>query len=422
MPETTISSSNSVPSDSSAIRQETSGSYRPAMAMVITLFFVWGFLTVFNDILIPHLKAIFALSYTGVMLVQFSFFIAYFLIALPSSKLINLVGYKMSMIIGLLTMGLGALLFVPAASFPSYPLFLAALFILASGMTILQVSSNPYIAALGPPEGASSRLTLAQAFNSLGTTLAPLVGGALVLTAAGASRSASSIKFPYMVFSGILFLLAAGVWLFRLPALSAIDDVAAAGEASNLHRSAWHVRHLVLGAGAIFLYCGAEVSIGSFLISFLMQPHIGGLTEHSAAHYLSYYWTGAMIGRFAGAGILSKTSSNKALAACAFAASALVVSTIASTGHVAMWTIILVGLFNSIMFPTIFALAIKELGPLTSQGSGILIMAILGAAVIPVIQGALADHIGIHRAFVLPAVCYLYVAFYGLKGYQPRNA
>jgi MFS transporter, FHS family, L-fucose permease len=394
--------------------------HRSALVLVTILFFAWGFLTVLNDILVPHLKAIFALSYTGVMFVQFSFFLAYFLLALPSGKLIDYIGYKRSMVIGLLTMGAGALLFVPAASLPSYPIFLAALFVLASGMTVLQVSANPYIAILGSPEGASSRLNLAQAFNSLGTMLAPLIGGALILTEG--VRSASSVKLPYMAFAGVLFLLAAVVAASRLPAPSSAEQRGDRPEGSKSLRSAWHARHLVLGAGAIFVYCGAEVSIGSFLVNFLGQPDIGGLTERSAAHYVSFYWTGAMIGRFAGAALLRKIPANRALAGFSMMASALVCLTILSSGHIALWAIIAVGLFNSIMFPSIFALGIEGLGPLTGQGSGILIMAILGAAVLPVAQGALADHIGIHRAFILPAICYLYVAFYGLRGFRREGS
>lgn len=393
---------------------ESSGGRRPAIALVTSLFFAWGFLTVLNDILIPHLKAIFTLSYTGVMLVQFAFFLAYFLLALPASRLVKLLGYKGAMMAGLVTMGLGALLFVPAAGLAWYPLFLAALFILASGMTILQVSANPYITQLGPPQGASSRLNLAQAFNSLGTMLAPLVGGALILS--GAARNASSVRMPYLFFAGILFALALVVGLFRLPAIGTTESDAAGSEVRSALPSAWRARHLVLGAAAIFVYCGAEVSIGSFLINFFTQPYIGVASEGLAAHYVSYYWAGAMLGRFGGAALMARIASDKVLAVCALMASALVWTTMLSTGHLAMSCIILVGLFNSIMFPTIFALAVDGLGPLTSQGSGILIMAILGAAILPISQGALADRIGIHHAFVLPALCYLYVAFYGLKG------
>ena len=387
---------------------------RAAIALVTSLFFAWGFLTVLNDILIPHLKAIFTLSYAGVMLVQFAFFLAYFLLALPSSSLVKLVGYKRAMVIGLVTMGLGALLFVPAAGLVWYPLFLAALFILASGMTILQVSANPYITQLGSPEGASSRLNLAQAFNSLGTMLAPLVGGVLIL--GRAARGASSVSTPYLWFAGALFALAVLVGLFRLPAIGAAEADAPRAEGRTALHSAWRAPHLVLGAAAIFVYCGAEVSVGSFLINFLTQPYIGVASEGLAAHYVSYFWAGAMLGRFVGSAVLARVASGKVLGASALIASALVWTTMLTTGHLAMGCIILVGLFNSIMFPTIFALAVDGLGPLTSQGSGILIMAILGAAILPLSQGALADRIGIHHAFVLPALCYLYVAFYGLKG------
>jgi FHS family L-fucose permease-like MFS transporter len=396
-------------------------SHKAAMAMVTTLFFAWGFLTVLNDILVPHLKAIFTLNYARVMFIQFSFFVAYFVMALPSGKIINRIGYKRSMILGLVTMGTGALLFVPAASLPSYPLFLAALFVLASGMTILQVSANPYVTVLGPPEGASSRLNLAQAFNSLGTTLAPWIGGMLIFTAG--ARSASSIKLPYLVFAGTLFVLAGVVGQFRLPVLSAIESHGALPVVGGrtLH-SAWQARHLMLGAGAIFLYCGAEVAIGSFLVSFFTQPDIAGLTQRNASHYVSYYWSGAMIGRFAGAALLSRIPAHKVLAGCAMIASALVWLTVLSTGYTALWAIITVGLFNSIMFPNIFALAIDGLGSLTSQASSILIMACLGPAVIPVIQGLLSDRIGVHTAFILPALCYLYVIFYGMKGWRHQDA
>jgi FHS family L-fucose permease-like MFS transporter len=396
------------------------------MAMVTTLFFVWGFLTVLNDILVPHLKAIFELSYTGVMLVQFSFFIAYFVLALPSGRIVRKIGYQHSMITGLVTMGSGALALVFAAGIPSYPCFLVGLFVLAAGMTILQVSANPYVAVLGTEERASSRLNLAQAFNSLGTALAPWVGGLLILSGtyrpAGDAHGwrlaeASSVKTPYLLFAAALLLLAVVVWRFRLPVLSAIESSA---PTDSPVRSTWRERHLILGAVGIFVYCGAEVSIGSFLVSFFTQPDIGGLSEKIASHFVSYYWTGTMIGRFVGSALLRRIPAGRLLAAFATIAAALVWCTIAATGHVAMWSIISVGLFNSIMFPNIFALAIDGLGTRTSQASGILIMGILGAAVIPVAQGALADRFGIHHAFVLPALCYLYVVFYGLSGCHHR--
>ncbi len=406
---------------------------KSAMAMVTTLFFMWGFLTVLNDILVPHFKSLFDLNYTRVMLIQFTFFMAYFVLSLPSGKLVGAIGYQRSMVVGLLTMGIGALMFLPAASLVSYPLFLSALFVLAAGMTVLQVSSNPYVTVLGPAETASSRLNLAQAFNSLGTAIAPWLGGLLILSsaplkqeelrslapealAAYRTAEASSLKLPYLVFAGILFALAVALWRFRLPVIKHIEAGGDSDTTTQIAKSAWRVRHLVLGAAGIFLYCGAEVSIGSFLVNFFTQPEIGGLTEQVAARYVSYYWTGAMIGRFAGSALLQRIPAGKLLGLYGLIASALVWVTVFTTGHTAMWAIISVGLFNSIMFPSIFALAIDGLGKLTSQGSGILIMAILGAAVIPVTQGALADRIGIHTAFMLPAVCYLYVVFYGFKG------
>jgi len=406
---------------------------KPAMAMVTTLFFMWGFLTVLNDILVPHFKSLFDLNYTRVMLIQFTFFMAYFVLSLPSGKLVAAIGYQRSMVVGLLTMAAGALAFLPAASLISYELFLAALFVLAAGMTVLQVSSNPYVTVLGPPAGTSSRLNLAQAFNSLGTAIAPWLGGLLILSSAPLSQEelrslppeglnayraaeAASLKMPYLVFAGILILLAIALWRFRLPVIKNIEAGGGEDASPPIASSAWRIRHLMLGAVGIFLYCGAEVSIGSFLVNFFSQPEIGGLTEQVAARHVSYYWTGAMIGRFVGSALLRRAPAGKLLGLYGLIASGLVWLTVCTTGHTAMWAIISVGLFNSIMFPTIFALAIDGLGKLTSQGSGILIMAILGAAVIPLSQGALADSIGIHHSFALPAVCYLYVVFYGFKG------
>jgi MFS transporter, FHS family, L-fucose permease len=394
---------------------------KSALAMVTTLFFAWGFLTVFNDILVPHLKAVFTLNYAQAMFIQFSFFVAYFVFALPSGWIINHVGYKRAMVLGLVTMGTGALLFVPAATIPSYSLFLAALFVLASGMAILQVSANPYVTVLGPPAGASARLNLAQAVNSLGTALAPWIGGALIFTAG--VKSAAAVRVPYLFFGGSLFVLAAIVGRFRLPVIGAIERKGSPPViGGRTVYNSWQVRHLVLGAAAIFLYTGAEVSIGSFLVNFFTQPDIAGLTQRHASHYVSYYWSGAMIGRFTGAALLSRLAPDRVLAGCAMIACALVCLTIASSGYMAVWAIVSVGLFNSIMFPNIFALAIDGLGSLTSQASSILIMACVGAAVVPVLEGLLADRIGVHLAFTLPALCYLYIIFYGLHGWRHQNA
>jgi FHS family L-fucose permease-like MFS transporter len=426
-----------MPAHSSLPVATAAGTEQPnqsALALVTSLFFMWGFLTVLNDILVPHFKAIFDLNYTRVMLIQFTFFMAYFLLSVPVGKIVGWIGYQRSMVLGLGIAGLGALLFLPAAEAPSYTLFLAALFVLAAGMTVLQVSCNPYVAVLGPPHTASSRLNLAQAFNSLGTAIAPWLGGVLILSnsartaaevrtlspealAAYRMAEASSVKLPYLIFAGVLFAMGVVMWRVKLPVLSTIESGGAElVQNGQVVKSAWRVRHLVLGAAGIFLYCGAEVSIGSFLVNFFSQPEIGGLSEKAAAGYVSYYWSGAMIGRFAGVGLTRWISPGRLLGLFALVASALVWVCIVSTGAVALWAIILVGLFNSIMFPNIFALAIEGLGRLTSQGSGILFMAVLGPAVIPLAQGALADRIGIQHAFVIPALCYLYVVYYGLRG------
>jgi FHS family L-fucose permease-like MFS transporter len=321
-------------------------------------------------------------------------------------------GYQKSIVLGLSVMGCGALMFYPAAAVKVYALFLGALWVLASGMTLLQVAANPYVAQLGVPEKASSRLNLAQAFNSLGTAIGPYLGGMLILSATAASADVKTVQLPYIGIAVTLFLLAFGVSRFHLPSLPNIEE----GHGVLAGDSIWQHRHLILGAIGIFVYVGAEVSIGSFLVNYFTQPNIGGLTERAAAGYVSFYWGGAMVGRFVGSGLMRKMSPGKVLGSAAVIASALVWTSVATTGSVAMGSIILVGLFNSVMFPTIFTLSIEQLGPLTGKGSGLLIMAIVGGALLPVLQGALADSIGIHMAFIMPAICYLYIVFYGFSG------
>jgi FHS family L-fucose permease-like MFS transporter len=405
---------------------------KKAMSIVTTLFFMWGFMTALNDILVPHLKPIFDLNYAQIMLIQFAFFSAYFVFSIPSGKVIEWIGYKWAMVAGLFTMGLGAFLFIPAASVPSYPLFLTALIVLAAGMTILQVSANPYVAVLGPPETASSRLNLTQAFNSLGTTIAPYLGGLVILTAvpsmdtirhlSGAAlqsfriQQASSVKMPYLGLGLIAVLLGLAIAAYKLPVIS--SAVHHKGEATA---SVWQYRHLVLGAVGIFVYVGAEVAIGSFLVNYFSQKDIGNITEKVAAGYVSFYWGSAMVGRFIGSAILQKLRTGLALGTAAIAAFLLVCTSMLTFGHVAMWSIILVGLFNSIMFPSIFTEGIAELGPMTSKGSSMLIMAIVGGAIVPVLVGLLADRIGIHHSFILPAVCYLYIMYYGFAGSKPKG-
>ncbi len=483
-------------------------SYAGALATVTTLFFMWGFLTCLNDILVPHLKAIFDLNYTRVMLIQFAFFGAYFIFSLPSAKIIDWIGYQRSMVAGLLTMGAGAFLFVPAASVPSYPLFLGALIVLAAGITCLQVAANPYVTVLGKPETASSRLNLTQAFNSLGTFLAPFFGALLILSAAPKTadeiramapdaalayrlHEAATVKMPYVGLGIALVLLAIAIGSFKLPKIEHAQHKA--GE--KVGDSIWRHPNLIFGAIAIFVYVGAEVSIGSFLVNYFAQPEIGALAEKVGASFVAFYWGGAMLGRFIGSNFLggakakymstvtaitvalillsypiqshmppgytpgvpnltwlawlvvagrplfvlvaiatatiavvaafrggeAKAHTGILLGICAIATSVLVAVSMLNNGHVAMWSILLVGFFNSIMFPSIFTLGVAELGPLTGDGSGVMIMAIVGGAIIPVAQGWIADHIGIHHAFFLPVICYLYILFFALSGSKPNS-
>jgi FHS family L-fucose permease-like MFS transporter len=415
------------------------GKYTAPLAVLTTLFFMWGFLTCLNDILSPHLKAVFELNYAEIGLVQTAFFGAYFVMSLPSAFVVKRFGYKSGIIIGLFGAGLGCLLFYPAAAVRSFPLFLLALFVLASGITLLQVAANPFVAALGNPATASSRLTLTQAFNSLGTTLAPLFGAAFILSTAAKSSGeikkmsasaaeayrlaeASAVQTPYLGLAAALVVLALAIMMFKLPKIedvtpTSVDvDIDAGAEA---RQSAWSYRHLVLGAVGIFVYVGAEVAIGNYLVSYFKEPYVGGLSDARGAKLVAFYWGGAMIGRFLGTITLRLYNPRRVLTLHALAACALVVVTMATTGGLAMWSIIAVGLFNSIMFPTIFTLAIEGLGRQTSQGSGILVMAIVGGAIIPPLVGKVADLIGLHYCFFIPALCYGYIAWYGLKVHSP---
>ncbi|UOA09682.1 L-fucose:H+ symporter permease [Methylobacter sp. S3L5C] len=413
-------------------------SYLGSLTLLTSLFFIWGFITCLNDILIPHLKSVFTLSYTQAMLVQFCFFIAYFVVSVPSGYLVEKINYKGGIIAGLLIAGIGCLLFYPAASQHSYPLFLGAFFVLASGITLLQVAANPYVTILGKPETASSRLTLTQAFNSLGTTIAPYFGTLLILSTAVKSAEeinllnaeelsvyqaaqAAAVQNPYLLLAAVLFCVAIIFVMIKLPEIKSTEQTPVNAEEYSFdggHDSAWGYKHLVLGAIGIFVYVGGEVCIGSFLINFLGEASIAGLTEQEAGKYVSFYWGGAMVGRFVGAAVMQKIKPGKALAFNALTAAALVLIAIMGSGSVAMWAILSVGLFNSILFPTIFSLAINGLGKHTGQGSGILCAAIVGGAILPVVQGIFADRIGIQAAFFIPVLGYCYIAFYGLNGHK----
>lgn len=409
---------------------------RFALAVVTSIFFMWGFLTCLNDILIPHLKAVFDLNYVQAMLIQFTFFGAYFLMALPAGRLVAALGYKKGIVAGLAIAGVGALLFWPAAQLQVYGVFLGALFVLATGITVLQVAANPYVALLGPEQTSHSRLTLAQTLNSFGTFLAPFFGGVLILAAdprssaqlaampvaeAAAYRAgeAAAVQGPYLFLGLALFVLAAVVMAFKLPSIRGVED-----EAHDHRFSIAQVlrhRHVLFGVLAIFFYVGAEVSIGSVLVNYLSMPDIGAMSEKDASSYVAYYWGGAMVGRFIGTFLLTRFAPRRLLAAFAVVNIALLAITMSSSGGLAMWSVVAIGLFNSIMFPTIFALGIERMGPMTGKASSLLIMAIVGGAIVPVATGWIADHHGLQFSFLLPMLCYAFIVFYGLRGSRVRE-
>lgn len=409
------------PTLSEATPQAASGqlNYRFALTSLTTLFFMWGFITCLNDILVPYLKGLFDLSYTQALLIQFCFFSAYFVVSVPAGMLVSRIGYQSGIVTGLLIAGAGCLLFYPAAAAHYYPLFLIALFVLAAGITILQVAANPYVSVLGRPETASSRLTMTQAFNSLGTTLAPFFGAWLIFGGMEAPTpgevTESTVQMPYLLLAAVLIIMALIFAFLRLPKLGKKDvnlDISSG--------SAWRYRHLVLGAVGIFVYVGAEVGIGSFLVSFITQPDISSLDAQKASHYIAWYFGGAMVGRFIGAYVMQYIAPGKVLAFNAVCAVILLALTISSSGSLAMWALLLVGLCNSIMFPTIFSLAIHGLKQHTGQGSGILCLAIVGGAVLPLAQARLADTVNVQIAFIIPLLCYVFIAWYGAVGSKPR--
>lgn len=400
----------SMPTGSSAKSAEEQQKTQTFAFIAMTcLFFFWGFITVLNDILIPFLKESFDLNYTQAMLVQFCFFGAYFIISPFAGKLIDKVGYQQGIVLGLLTTAAGCILFYPSADLHIYELFLFAFFVLASGITILQVAANPYVAALGPEKTAASRLNLAQAANSLGTTVGPLVGTALILGVV--ATDASAVQGPYLILAGLLIAVAIMFRFIKLPRIASVENEKP-GEDINV----WSHKSLVLGALAIFLYVGGEVSIGSFLVNYFGESSIGGLTHAEAGEMVAYYWGAAMIGRLVGAAAMNYVAPTKYLSINALIAIVMIIVSMNTSGSVAMWSILAVGFFNSIMFPTIFTLAVRGLGSLTSKGSGLVCQAIVGGALIPLVQGVAADSIGIQLSFIVPMCCYIYIGWYALKG------
>jgi len=393
-----------------------SANYLVPLVILTTLFFMWGFLTSLNDVLIPYFKKLFDLSFTQAILIQFCFFAAYGICSIPSGVAVRKIGYQRGAVVGLIIAAVGCALFVSAANQSSYALFLGALFVLASGITLLQVSANPYVALLGPSATAPRRLTLTQTFNSLGAWAGPKFGGPLILGSLATATviTADAVKTPYLYLGVALFVLAIFFMVVKLPK---VQDEAVEGS----YFEALSYRHLVFGVIAIFVYVGAEVSIGSFIINFMAEPHIAGMAEEEASHYVANYWLLALFGRIAGVLLMFVIAGNRMLMINAVAAVLLLLVVCFTSGSTAYYSLVAVGFFNSLMFPTIFSLALAKLGPLTSRGSGLLCTAIIGGALIPLAQGVVADSVNLQLSFLVPLVCYVFIAYYGLKGWVPKG-
>jgi len=463
-----MSPDHPAPAPAHATPPAAAPTYRGPFVIMTVLFFMWGFMTVWNDILIPRFKEAFTLDYFRAMLVQFAFFgayaigsLIYYVTSMVSGDPINRIGYKRGVIIGLLISAAGSALFYPAAVLTSYPFFLVALFIVGLGFAMLQIAANPYVTILGPERTASSRLNLSQAFNSFGTTIGPLIGGWLIFTVftRPGMHGAAAVKIPYLCFAAVFVLLAVAFSFAHLPAFTNPEQIG---------RGAGALRHphTLLGMIAIFMYVGGEVTVGSAIINYLGTPRLGSLPREAASHFLAFYWGGLMIGRFMGAFALSdlrgwlkhalvalvpvaafgfiaaasgldqalpyglflaillggfflgEASPQRMLALFSGVIIVLLATGMLTAGETAKWTILAVGLFCSVMWSNIFSLAIEGLGPLKSQASSLLVMAILGGAVLPPTQGAVADRFGLQASFVVPMIAFVYIAFYGLYGYR----
>lgn len=384
-------------------------------ALVTILFLLWGSIVSLNDILIPHFKKLFEMNYTETMLIQFSFFGAYFLVSFPASLIVEKIGYQKGIVVGLLIICLGSLLFIPASWLISYPLFLSGLFTMAAGSVFLQVVATPYISILGPAETASSRLNFAEGLTALGATFTPLIGAFLILSSYNSLQAqAEKVQLPYGGIAVISFLIAVVFILVQLPAVKIKSN-------RSKKYNVLKFRQLRLGVIALTLYVGAEVSVASFIVIFLSEPQIADLSYQAAAQYIPFYWGGLLIGRFIGSAILQKVHTHTVLAWAAIASLVLIGITIFTNGYIAMWSILAVGLFNSIMWPNIFSLAIDGLGEYRIKASGILVMAAVGGAIFPVLQGMLADisFVGLHLSYVLPFSCYIFILYYALDGFKP---
>lgn len=402
----------------------TSPGYFVPFVIVTALFFIFGFITNLNMALVPHLKAIFTLPYAWAMLAESAFFLAYFVFSAPTSKLIETIGYKKTMVVSLFIQVVGCLMFVPAAKMVSFPLFLTAVFVVGAGVTALQTSANPYVSILGPDSSSSIRLNLAQAFNSIGGTLAPIVAGAYILTDLGPDASqaavAETVRLPYILIAGGLLLLGLAVAFMRLPHVEQTQSFRPAKDGDAiLSRSIWAYKHTVLGAVGIFFYVGVEVGLASIAVNYFNQQGIS--TAGTASRLVSLYWFGALVGRLLGAGIMTRVKAGKLLGIFGITAAILITVSMFTSGTIAIGTLVLCGFFNSVMFPNIFTLGIAGLGPMTSKGSGLIMTAVVGGAIIPLAIGALADKVGIQHSFAIPIICYLYIAYYGLSGHKPSR-
>lgn len=412
----------SISADSAARTQLSSHptSFRVPLILMVSLYFGIGFITALNDILVPHFKLAFHLTNVLALLVQLCFFGAYFVMSVPSGWIIGRIGSKAGIAAALLTMSAGLLLFLPASILISYPLFLFALFVVGSGLALLQVAINPYVGALGKPETASARLNLCGFLNSFATTIAPLLGAAFIFIAAGATtiQLLRSVRVPYLLLALAAFLMAAIVWRVQLPELIEKATDTTSADLATGHTSAWQFRNLRYGAAAIFFYVGAEVAIGSVMINFLGQPEMGSMSHELAAKYVSLYWGGAMVARLIGFFAMQKVNARTALAFVSILGTVAVTLTIAGHGPIALWAIVSCGLFNSVMWPCIFPMSLEGLGRYTSQGSGILVTMVVGGAIIPEVQGWLADHYGYQHSYAVVLVCYVYVLFFAMAGYR----
>ena len=402
----------------------TSPGYLIPFITVTALYFVFGFITNLNMALVPHLRSIFDLPYGLAMLAESAFFLAYFVFSSPTSKLIEMIGYKRTMVVSLFIQVVGCLLFVPAAKMVSFPLFLTAVFVVGAGITALQTAANPYVSILGPEHSAPIRLTLAQALNSLGGTLAPLVAGALILTDPGSHATpasiANTVRGPYIAIAAALLVLGLAVAFSHLPAITETQSFRPGKDGDDLlSRSIWSFRHTVLAAVGIFFYVGVEVGLASIAVNYFKTQGMSSLK--TASFLVSLYWFGALVGRLLGSWILTKVKAGKLVSIFGFAAAVMIAISMFTSGSVAIWSLVLCGFLNSIMFPNIFTLGIAGLGPMTSKGSGLIMTAVVGGAVIPYLLGALADKVGIQHAFIIPVICYLYIAYYGMWGSRPAR-